>query len=151
MGNGAPVRRRPDGKPELGNGHAVSVAHAGSLTLAVVGIDPLGCDLETVEDRGPDTWKDLLGPDRAALARAIRNDLDEGPATASTRVWAAVECLKKAGRAPDTPLTLVSTDPDGCAILGNGSVRALTLATRVRGVAERWALAVLTGGGQAGL
>ncbi len=151
LGNGAPVRRRPDGKPELGNGHAVSVAHAGSLTLAVVGIDPLGCDLETVEDRGPDTWKDLLGPDRVALARAICNDLDEDPAAASTRVWAAVECLKKAGRAPDTPLTLVSTDPDGCVILGNGSIRTLTLVTRVRGVSKPLVLAVLTGGGHAGV
>ncbi len=124
LGEIAPVTRRPDGKPEVAGDRVISVAHAGDLTLAVAAPQedgPVGCDLEPVTARAETIWQDLLG-ERFKLvkvvAQAAREDLD----IAATRVWAAGECLKKAGAALDTPLTLASAHEDGWVLLSAGSL-----------------------------
>jgi enediyne polyketide synthase len=95
--------RRADGKPEVAGGEwHVSASHAAGLVMAVASRWPVGCDLEPVEARSAETWKDLLGGERFALASllAAESHLD----AACTRVWTVIEALKKAGAAPGTPL-----------------------------------------------
>jgi enediyne polyketide synthase len=145
---GATLRHRPDGRPEAESGEQVSVAHAGALVLAVARDGRIGCDLETVSERTPEAWRDLLGDERHRLAELIGRERGETPAAAATRVWTALESLRKAGAAHDAPLTL-DLDPldqavdDGWLLLRSGALRIATLLAPVRELSGDAALAVL--------
>jgi enediyne polyketide synthase len=110
---GRPVtpRYRPDGAPEPVGGRAVSAAHSRTASLLVRGAEPLACDLETVDDRPEQVWAGMLGR-HATLARTLAAERAEPAAVASTRVWSAVECLRKAGLPPDAPLVLEPAEND---------------------------------------
>jgi enediyne polyketide synthase len=142
------VQRRPDGKPEIiGECQAeVSAAHTGDLTLAVAGLGPIGCDLEPIVTRSPAVWRDLLGPERFGLAEALAKEAGEDQDTAATRVWAASECLKKAGVMLNAPLLLTYITSEGWNILASGLLRIATLKTSVQDVEEPVVLAVLAQG-----
>jgi enediyne polyketide synthase len=127
------VRRRPDGRPEVVElPLAVSAAHTGELTLGVAGLGPLGCDLEVVAARPASVWRDLLGGDGFRLAREAARETGEELDAAATRVWAARECLDKAG-APGAPLSLAATEEDGWVVLASGAVTIPTCVVRLRG------------------
>jgi enediyne polyketide synthase len=141
LGGDVVLRRRADGKPEASNGRAVSAAHAGDLTLAVAAAQAAGCDLESVTARGVEDWRGLLGAERFRLAEllAAKADLD----TAATRVWCAVECLKKVGAATDAPLTLVAAADDGWTVLSSGARVIATYGGAVADGPERLVVGVL--------
>jgi enediyne polyketide synthase len=149
MGETVSVRRRPDGKPEVVGDRVVSVAHAADLTIAVAAPKedgPIGCDLEPVVARSASVWQDLLGQERFKLVEIVAQAANEGQDMAATRVWAAAECLKKAGAAADTPLTLASVNGVGWVLLAAGSLITATLATQVQSSPDSWVLAVLMRG-----
>jgi enediyne polyketide synthase len=123
----------------------VSAAHAGDLTLAVVATGRIGCDLESALPRTEAVWTDLLGEQRFALARAVAREVEEELATAATRVWGVMECLKKAGAPADTPLTLDACHADGWVTIRAGARRAATYAAPLRGAARRVVIAVSIG------
>jgi enediyne polyketide synthase len=144
-----PVRRRPDGKPEMA-GRSVSASHAGGLTLAVTGQGTVGCDLEPVAARTATVWQDLLGAERFDLAGLIASEAREDFDAAATRVWAAGECLKKAGAMGDAPLVLDASKPDGWVVLLSGHWSIATCVPPVGGFdgAVPMAVAVLTAKGK---
>jgi enediyne polyketide synthase len=141
LGNSAVVRRRPDGKPEIAEGREVSAAHTGDLTIAVAAPGPVGCDAEPVVARSPSVWRELLGQDRFSLAELIAREAKEDGDRSATRVWAAIECLKKAGAAVNSPLVLESTTTDGWVLLAAGPLIVTTFVASVK-AAEVLALAV---------
>ena len=151
MGVNGSVWQRPDGKPEVAEGRAVSAAHAGDLTLAVAGTPPISCDVELVVNRSTTMWRDLLGAEGFTLAGVVGREAEEDHSAAATRVWAAKECLKKAGAMVDTPLVLRSTTTDGWILLKGGLLNIATLVTPVRGSEGRLALAVLVRSNDASL
>lgn len=112
LGEAADIFRRPDGKPLAlssklalsGVEGAVSAAHAAGITTAVAGQEPIACDLETIAER---PWRELLGG-RYGLAELIARQGQEGFNAAATRVWTAIECLKKGGFSWDTPVLLLN-------------------------------------------
>lgn len=123
------VRHRPDGKPEVDGGH-ISISGCGSFTLTVRSLWETGCDVETMAGRSAETWSSLLGS-RRALARALAGEIRESADAAGTRVWTAIEALKKAGAPPDAPLTLAQPpDPDGWALLDAGAFTVVTATAR---------------------
>jgi len=131
VGADTPVMRRPDGKPEVNGDWAVSAAHAGDLVMAVARPDdsgPVACDMEPVAERCQDVWRGLLGPDRFSLAELIARIAEDDADLAATRVWAAGECLKKAGVALNVPLILADAGDDGWITLAAGPS---TIATSV--------------------
>ncbi|HEY4426303.1 MAG TPA: SDR family NAD(P)-dependent oxidoreductase [Pyrinomonadaceae bacterium] len=142
------VLRRPDGKPEVtsNNGVEVSVSHAGDTTIAVAGKGPLGCDIESVVDRPTSVWRALLGTDRYALAKLVAREADEDQTVAATRIWSAIECLKKAGSMIGAPLVLVSSVGDGWVNLASGPLIITTVVAQVRGDQNRQVLALLIPG-----
>lgn len=150
LGDTVAIGRRPDGKPgPAGAARAdwvVSAAHAGELTLAVAApkaAGPVGCDLEPVAERSLDAWRDLLGADRMQLAEVVTVSAGEKLDAAATRVWSAVEALKKAGAALTTPLTLEDATADGWVLFAVGPLRVATYVAAVQRLAEPLALAIL--------
>jgi enediyne polyketide synthase len=91
-------------------------------------------------------WRDLLGPERFGLAEALAKEAGEDQDTAATRVWAASECLKKAGVMLNAPLLLTYITSEGWNILASGLLRIATLKTSVQDVEEPVVLAVLAQG-----
>jgi enediyne polyketide synthase len=144
IGDRAVVYRRPDGKPEMPHGQAVSASHAGDLTLAITGRGDLGCDIEAVMERPAEVWQDLLGSERMALADLISRERSEPLGTAATRVWCAAESLKKAGALPQAPLTLAQAEEEGWVVLTSGRFRLATYVSSVLDAAAPLAVAVVT-------
>jgi enediyne polyketide synthase len=155
LGRPATVHYRPDGRPELhsgadatepnGAGLGISASHGGGLTLCVSGTGALGCDLQPVAARPAQVWQGLLGS-HAELAQLVAAATGEDADTGATRVWAAIECLQKAGRSPADPLALRLEPEGGWVVFGSGDTGIATLATTVRGLAPPVVIALLAEG-----
>jgi enediyne polyketide synthase len=133
LANGSVVHRRADGRPETGNARGVSAAHAGSLTLAVAGRTPIGCDMEPVQSRSQTEWADLLGKAPFALAGQISREAGEDFDTAATRIWCALECMKKAELADGTPLVVRSARAGEPIVTAAGPFTITTVTASLRG------------------
>jgi enediyne polyketide synthase len=146
LGPGVEVRYRPDGRPEVAGDLAVSAAHGPGVTLCVAGTAPVGCDVEAVAARSAEEWRALLGA-HAPLTELVAAETGEDGDTVATRVWAAVECLQKAGiTAASAPLTVTPAQRPEWTVFVSGSVRIATLATTLRGSVEPVVFALLTEG-----
>ena len=143
------IIRRANGKPEACNGRDVSASHSGDLTMAVAGRSPVGCDLEAVTIRPPGIWCDMLGVERFKLAEIITRETHETLDVAATRVWTAVECLKKAGAGVAAPLVFASVALNGWILLASGELKIASCVLKTQDVKEDLAIALLTGGGDA--
>jgi enediyne polyketide synthase len=141
-----PVRleRRADGRPEVAD-LGVSAAHVDGMTLAVAADGTVTCDVEAAVARGEAVWRDLLGADRLALAGRIAGELHEELDTAAARVWAAAECVRKAGLSNREPLALATDSPDGWTLLRAGRSSVATYATCLDGVDPPVTFAFLIG------
>lgn len=141
---GAPaVSYRTDGKPQpVADGH-VSASHAGPLTLAVAAPNAVGCDLEPVAPRPNGDWRELLGEPRHALALRVATEAHEPLEAAATRVWTAIESLKKAGASFDAQLTLRHAHPDGWVSFAADGMGIASYVGRLRGTSGPLALAVV--------
>jgi enediyne polyketide synthase len=141
--------KRADGKP-FGNGFHMSRSHAGELTLSVTSQAAVGCDCEPVKPRTPEVWHDLLGPGGFALANFVACEAHETLESAATRVWCAVECVRKAGLRPDMGIVLAPPEEHadaapGWVVLAAGTARIGTVVAPVAGFDEPLAFAVLVG------
>ena len=133
LGKSARLWRRPDGRPVcLGDG-AVSAAHVDDLTLAVASERGGACDMEEAVERTEPVWRDLLGEEKFRLAGQIARDQKERIEVSATRLWAAMECMKKIGRPVKSPLVIESNTADGWALFRSGPVTISTCVAMVRG------------------
>jgi enediyne polyketide synthase len=139
------IHVRPDGKPEATCDEAVSVSYAGDVTMAVAGQGAVACDAEPIVARTEETWRDLLGEERLQLAKLIAERCHEDPSTATTRVWAAQECLRKAGAAVDSPLAFDRGTPDGWTVMTAGSFKIATWVSPGKFAESNLVFAVLAG------
>ncbi len=141
--------KRPDGKP-VANGFHVSRSHAGELTLSVTSPAAVGCDCEPVAARSSAVWRDLLGAGGFALAELVAREGREPLEAAATRVWCAIECVKKAGLRQDLGIVLSTPEEhaasaSGWVVLGAGASRIATLVAPVAGFDQPLAFAFLVG------
>ena len=137
------VRHRPDGRPEVPDSQ-VSAAHGAGVTLVVVGENRLACDVETVRQRSDGNWTRLLGAGLVSLRDLVAERADECVHRAATRVWGALECLRKAG-GTGRSLTLETVGEHGWVVLSSGDTRIATWRTTLHGNPEPVVFAVLTG------
>jgi enediyne polyketide synthase len=141
------VLHRGDGKPELpGEDIAISASHGAGVTLAVGRAGRVGCDVEVVRQRATEDWQGLLGAGPFALAELIQREQGEEFPVAATRVWSAVECLRKSGRVLPGPVTLAGAAADGWVLLESGRSKIATFRTRLQGQADAVIFAILTEG-----
>jgi enediyne polyketide synthase len=148
LGAEAEVRYRPDGRPEVTGGATISSSHGAGVTFAVAGGGAVACDVEVASARSDDDWSGLLGSDGLALAKLVAKERDEDVSVAATRVWGAVECLRKTGHASVGSLTLTEPRSDRWVVLRAGSARIATFPTALRDVDEPVVFSMLTEGGK---
>ncbi|MFD7703161.1 SDR family NAD(P)-dependent oxidoreductase [Streptomyces caelestis] len=145
LGSPVAVRHRPDGRPELEPDRhmSVSAAHGLGVTLSAVSDTEVACDIEAVSMRSADEWRGLLG-EHAAVAELVVRETGEAPDTAATRVWGAVECLRKAGIMAGAPLTVLPRRKDAWVVFAAGDLRIATFVTALRDALEPAVFAFLT-------
>src|SRR6185503_2907759 len=115
---------RPDGKPTVDSGLQVSSSHGAGVTFVVAAVgDPVACDVEPAVERTAEDWTGLLGSTPFGLASLLTEEAGEDFAVSATRVWGAIECLRKAGRASVEPLTLAESPNGSWVVLNSGSAR----------------------------
>src|SRR5205823_2645440 len=119
-----------------------SAAHQKGLTFAIAGHGQVACDLEAVRDRPPSAWLDLLGENQLSLASRIGEIHSEGLSPAATRVWTALECLRKAGLPADAPLTLEASADDGWVVLKSGTLLITSCIMPIAGSTNSLAFAI---------
>ncbi|MGW4528454.1 type I polyketide synthase [Amycolatopsis sp. NPDC004378] len=136
------IRYRPDGKPEVDGGGAITASHSSRLTLVVAGTGQVTCDVETVLERTEEDWAGLLGEELLSVGRLLAADAGEPVAVANTRVWSALECVRKTGAMTES-LTVRRVEADGWALLACGPARIATWATTVNDRTEPVVFAVL--------
>jgi enediyne polyketide synthase len=132
LGHRAVIRYRRDGKPEAAGDLNISASHNAGITFVVAHSTRIGCDVQVVADRMAADWQLLLGQAQLSLAKLIGLDRGEDFSVAATRVWGAIESLRKVGRADLGPITLAQSRPDGWVVLSAGDAQIATFATRLR-------------------
>ncbi len=141
------VLHRGDGKPELaGEGMSISASHGAGVTLAVGGTGRVGCDVEIVTERTAEDWRALLGTGMFQLAELVQRERGEEFPVAATRVWSAVESLRKVGRVLPGPVILSGAGGDGWVLLESGHSKIATFSTRLRDQPNPVIFAILTEG-----
>ncbi|MER6408096.1 type I polyketide synthase [Streptomyces viridosporus] len=145
LGSPVAVRHRPDGRPELEPDRhlSVSAAHGLGVTLSAVSDTEVACDIEAVSMRSAHEWRGLLG-EHAVAAELVAKETGEAPDTAATRVWGAVECLRKAGIMAGAPLTVLPRRKDAWVVFAAGDLRIATFVTALRDALEPAVFAFLT-------
>lgn len=146
LGRETVVRYRPDGRPEVDGGTRISSSHGAGVTFAVAAQSPVGCDVQVALDRPAEDWAALLGPDGFALAELLAADHGEDLSLAATRVWGAVECLRKNGQALIQLTAAALPGPDRWVVLRSGRAWIATFATTLRAVGEPVVFAMMTQG-----
>ncbi|ALG15186.1 erythronolide synthase [Kibdelosporangium phytohabitans] len=139
------VTHRPDGRPET-QGAEISASHSAGLTFAVADThNRVACDVEVAVTRPADDWAPLLGPDQLALAKLVAQERGEDLSVAATRVWGAVECLRKLGRARIDGLTAGPARTDQWVQFRFGDIRIATFVTALRDMADPVVFTMVTG------
>jgi enediyne polyketide synthase len=136
QGRNGSAARSAAGAPDGLAAGRVSAAHVPGLIMAVAASGMVSCDLERVIARARPTWQDLLGVERQKLSDLLARELGEHADLASTRVWVAAECLKKAGVPPGSPLLIERARPEGWVLLRSGDLLIVTLSLSVRDFPE---------------
>jgi enediyne polyketide synthase len=140
LGRAIPARYRPDGRPEI-DGANVTASHGAGLTLVVASAASVACDVEIVAERTDEDWSGLLGG--LALRDLVAAETRESGQTAATRVWCALECLRKAAVTTQA-LTLDRVDEEGWVLLSDGDVSIATWVTTLNDVADPVVFAILS-------
>ena len=122
---------------------SMSAAHGLGVTLSAVSDTEVACDIEAVSMRSAHEWRGLLG-DHAPVAELVAKETGEAPDTAATRVWGAVECLRKAGIMAGAPLTVLPRRKDAWVVFAAGDLRIATFVTALRDALEPAVFAFLT-------
>jgi len=142
MGAAVTVRHRPDGKPELDDA-TISASHGAGLSLVATGSGQLGCDVEAVAERSEEDWAGLLGEGLTRVRELVMAESGEDIDKAGTRVWCALECLRKTGTTT-RDLTVDRVDEDGWIVFAAGDARIATWVTTVNDLPTPVAFAVLS-------
>ena len=109
------IKTLPSGKPKLTGlrtaGLNLSLSHCNRYCLCVVAETPHGCDIELITHRQMDDWIALLSSERSFLVEELvrRGDHQD---RAGTRIWSALEAVRKAFNGSNPQFTVLSKKGD---------------------------------------
>lgn len=126
------IYHRPYGRPEIQGKNCASFSHSEDLTMLVAGDHLVACDLELAAGVTC-PWQDLLGHQHYTLAKLISGQSREDPDIAATRIWSALECLKKAEIGSSAPLSMLPVQEKQWVLLRSGANLVATFSASVRG------------------
>ncbi len=113
------------GKPVLegleGEAVEVSLSHDDQVCLCVAGHGPQGCDIAPVTHRLREDWTALLSAERELLMQQLLAAGSDSVDRAGTRIWAAIETLRKATNERDIDLTIDRQEGDSVLFRGTAS------------------------------
>ncbi|HEX6521296.1 MAG TPA: type I polyketide synthase [Streptosporangiaceae bacterium] len=135
LGRPAEVSYRPDGMP-LVEDVQVTASHGAGITFAVASHRRVACDVEVAATRSDEEWADLLGPDGLALARMLSSGRGESLSVAATRVWGAIETLRKTGHATITLADASGPEAGRWVVLSSGSDRIASFVTNLHRISD---------------
>ncbi|NEQ20249.1 MAG: SDR family NAD(P)-dependent oxidoreductase [Microcoleus sp. SIO2G3] len=110
------IKALSSGKPELTGasvaGLNLSLSHCDCYCLGVVEETPQGCDIEAISNRTEADWVALLGSERSAIVDELvaRGDTRD---RAGTRVWSALEAVRKAFNGSQPKFSVVAKQGEG--------------------------------------
>ncbi|MEH1785960.1 hypothetical protein [Nostoc sp.] len=107
----------------------VSLSHDDRFCLCVVGRGPQGCDIVPVSHRSQADWISLLSSDRQSLLNQLLATGYESLDIAGTRLWSAIEALRKAFDAKDISLSIDSQQEDTVLFQGEAAGKELYVMT----------------------
>ena len=125
LGKTARIWRRPDGKPVFLGEEEISAAHANGFHAG-----RRECGRSGLRFGGSRGANDnavgviLLGGEKFQLAERMALEQVESLDAAATRLWTAMECMKKIGQPVMSPLVLGSNTEDGWTQLRSGRSRS---------------------------
>ncbi|GAB1542179.1 hypothetical protein NUACC21_48530 [Scytonema sp. NUACC21] len=126
-------------------GVEVSLSHDERVCICVAGRGAQGCDIEPVTHRTREDWTALLSNSRDVLMQQLLA-AKSSVAHAGTRIWTAVEALRKATDAKPINLVIDRIEGDSvlfCDTASNGQLKVLTFPVRLtRGLEKMVALVV---------
>jgi acyl-CoA thioesterase FadM len=102
----------------------VSLSHDDRACLAVAGSGPQGCDIAPVTARTREEWRGLIGAAREPLLDGLIGGSDTLD-RAGTRIWAAVEALRKAANGAAGEVVVDRRDGD-TVLFRDGELAVLT-------------------------
>jgi acyl-CoA thioesterase FadM len=96
----------------------VSLSHDDRVCLCVAGIGPQGCDIAPVTHRLREDWTALLSNAREPLMQQLLEKTSDSVDQAGTRIWAAVEAVRKATNAQRIDLEIDRYEGDSTLFRG---------------------------------
>ncbi|WP_256871718.1 type I polyketide synthase [Nostoc sp. TCL26-01] len=124
---------------------AVSLSHDERVCISVAGYGMQGCDIEPVTHRTRQDWTALLSNSRELLMQQLIG-AKSSVAHAGTRIWTAVEALRKATERKSIDLLIDSIEGDSVLFLdtaANSQLKVLTFPVKLtRGVEKMVAVVV---------
>jgi len=141
------VQWTENGKPFIVGSDKIglSCSHDDRLCICAVGQGTQGCDIEPIKQRSPEAWKDLIGTMRSKLFDTICN-MDKTPDFAGSRIWCALEALRKATDMTESDLKYDSRTND-CIIFSGGELTILTFPIKLLRGRERMVAVTVSGRG----
>ena len=143
------IKWTASGKPVVDGleeqGVEVSLSHDERVCICVAGQGPQGCDIEPVTHRTRQDWTALLSNSRELLMQQLLG-AKSSVAHAGTRIWTAVEALRKATEAKSINLVIDRIEGDSVLFLdtaSDGQLKILTFPVKLtRGLEKMVALVV---------
>ncbi|MBO3462727.1 SDR family NAD(P)-dependent oxidoreductase [Aetokthonos hydrillicola Thurmond2011] len=137
------IETLPSGKPlfsgAITQGLNLSLSHDDRYCLCVVGSTPQGCDIEPVANRTADDWMAILGTLRSSVVdRLVKSG--ESRDRAATRVWSALESIRKAFNGVNPEFSVEKQQGDAVLLrtqIPQGLYFVLTLPIRLTRGSER--------------
>ncbi|MDJ0697856.1 MAG: hypothetical protein QNJ49_04575 [Mastigocoleus sp. MO_167.B18] len=107
----------------------VSLSHDDRFCLCVAGIGPQGCDIVPVSHRSKADWISLLSDKWEALFNQILATGSESVDVVGTRLWSAMEAMRKAVDVKDITLSIDSQLEDTVLFRGKAAGKELYVMT----------------------
>jgi enediyne polyketide synthase len=116
----------------------VSLAHDEHVCFCVVGRGVQGCDIEPVTHRSVEDWIALLSDSRYPLIQQLESK--DSVDRAGTRIWTAIEAIRKATKAKDINLAIERIEGDSILfsdVTTNSQIQVLTFPIQLTRSPER--------------